>query len=104
MNNLQFMDEVEKSYQRSIKVLQEKEKEYAEESDRLIQFYRVANRRGCNPCEALISMAAKHYDSIELMAKNPTEFTIEEWNGKLTDLRNYTFLFDALLRDNMEIE
>lgn len=102
MDSKQFMDEVEKSYQRSVKVLQEKEKEYAKEDDRLIQFHRVSKRRGVNPCEALIGMAAKHYDSIEQMVQDPYNFSPAEWNEKITDLRNYTFLLDALLRD-MEV-
>lgn len=102
MDSKQFMDEVEKSYQRSIKVLQEKEAEYSEEGDRLAQFYSVAKLSGDNPCEALVGMAAKHFTSIMHMTRNPSDFSIEEWDEKVVDLRNYTFLLDALLRD-MEV-
>ena len=99
MNSQEFMNEVYNSYRRSVKVLIVKEKEYAEGGDRLIQFHRVAKRQGCNPCEALIGMTAKHYDSVEHMVQDPHVFSLDTWNEKLTDLRNYTFLLDALLRD-----
>ena len=93
------MEEVENSYKRSVEVLQEKEKEYAEEGDRLIQFYNVSMLGDIDPCEALIGMAAKHYSSIAHMVKNPHAYTLSRWDEKITDLRNYTFLLDALLRD-----
>lgn len=99
MDNIEFMEEVNNSYHRSVKVLREKEKEYGEKGDRLIQFHRVAKRRGCNSHEALIGMAAKHYDSIELMVKHPYNYSVRKWDEKITDLRNYTFLLDALIRD-----
>jgi len=99
MNNQEFEKEVWQSYKRSVDVLTEKEKEYGIRSDRLIQFHRVAKRRGVSPCEALLGMAAKHYDSIENMAKNPPMYPLEKWDEKVTDLRNYTFLLDALIRD-----
>ena len=44
-------------------------------------------------------MAIKHYTSIEHMARSPYEYSLKHWNEKITDLRNYTFLLDALLRD-----
>lgn len=103
MDNLQFMDEVYNSYKRSVKVLQEKEKEYAEEGNRLIQFYKVAELAGTNPAEALVAMAAKHFTSIMNIVRDPRLFSPEMRDEKITDLRNYTFLLDALLRD-MEIE
>ena len=99
MNNQEFMEEVEKSYKRSIKVLLEKEKEYAIEGDRLGQFYEVARLSGDSPCKALTGMAAKHFTSIVQMSREPDLFSIERWNEKITDLRNYTFLLDALIRD-----
>lgn len=99
MNNQEFMEEVEKSYQRSIKVLQEKEKEYSGKEDRLEQFHLSALEQGINPCQALIGMSSKHSTSIATMVKRPYSFTLKQWDEKLTDLRNYTFLLDALLRD-----
>jgi hypothetical protein len=99
MNNYQFMEEVEKSYQRSVKVLLEKEKEYSIPGDRLAQFHDAAALSDGNACNALIGMAVKHYTSIVTMARDPHLFSLEKWDEKLTDLRNYTFLLGALVRD-----
>lgn len=99
MTNQEFMREVEESYERSVKVLLEKEKEYSTPEDRLIQFHEAAALSDGNACNALIGMAVKHYTSIVTMARDPHLFPLEKWNGKTTDLRNYTFLLDALLRD-----
>lgn len=99
MNNQEFMGEVNNSYHRSVKVLREKEEEYAVKDNRLGQFYEVGKLSGENSCRALIGMAAKHFTSIMSMARDPHLFSIEDWNEKITDLRNYTFLLDALLRD-----
>lgn len=99
MNNTEFSNEIYNSYKRSVKVLQEKEEEYSSEGNRLSQFYEVSELADCYPCEALIGMAAKHFTSIMHMVKDPHSYSLDQWDEKLTDLRNYTFLLDALLRD-----
>ncbi len=99
MNSQEFMNEVEHSHERSVKVLWEKEKEYAGKEDRLEQFHLSAIEQGINPCRALIGMSSKHSTSIATMAKDPYAYSLEQWNEKITDLRNYTFLLDALIRD-----
>lgn len=99
MNNTEFMIEVENSHNRSKRVLLKKEKEYAEEEDRLDQFYRVGTLNNVYPTEALFGMASKHVTSIADMVKVPHIHSLKKWNKKLTDLRNYTLLLDALLRD-----
>ena len=102
MDNTRFMIEVENSHNRSKKVLLSKEKEYSSGKDRLGQFYRAGMAEACTPQSALIGMATKHYTSIADMAKNPLDFTIKQWDAKLVDLRNYTYLLDALVRDFKE--
>ena len=105
MDNQTFMIEVENSHNRSKKVLLKKEKEYNMEStNRLNQFYRAGSIQNINPCEALVGMATKHFTSIVDMCKNPSDHLIEEWDEKLTDLRNYTYLLDALVRDMRYID
>lgn len=100
MDNATFMIEVENSHNRSKRVLLKKEKEYnVEDSNRLDQFYRAGFAQNINPCEALIGMATKHYTSIADMCKVPSNYSVKQWNEKLTDLRNYTYLLDALVRD-----
>jgi len=99
MNNQEFMLEVENSCNRSKKTLLRKQDEYAGETDRLEQFYRVAMAQGVNSCEAVVGMMAKHFTSIADMAKDPFSFNIKKWREKTGDLRNYTILLEALLID-----
>lgn len=103
MTNEEFLIEVENSHNRSKKLLIKKDVEYSGEKDRLEQFYRAGWTQNINPTEALLGMATKHFTSIADMAKHPEDFSLKKWNEKLTDLRNYTYLLDALVRD-MEVE
>ena len=103
MNQTEFEIEFKNSIMRSKQTLLNKAKEYAAKNpDRLNQFYRAAEVQGINPVEALIGMATKHYTSVCDMAKAPKEYNLTQWDEKIGDLRNYTILLDALLRD-MEI-
>ena len=99
MDNQEFMIEVENSHNRSKRLLIKKELEYSNGRNRLEQFYRAGVVQAILPTEALIGMAMKHVTSIADMAKEPEEFSIRKWNEKITDLRNYTYLLDALVRD-----
>jgi len=99
MNNTEFIIEVENSHNRSKRVLLKKEKEYSGDEDRLEQFYRAGATHNIGPCDALFGMALKHITSVSDMVKTPREFSLKKWNEKLTDLRNYTYLLDALVRD-----
>ena len=67
--------------------------------DRLEQFYRAGYVQLIPATFALLGMATKHFTSIADMAKHPEDFSLKKWNEKLTDLRNYTYLLDALVRD-----
>lgn len=100
MLNEEFMVEVDKSFARSKALLIKKGAEYATASgNRLEQFYRAGAAQGITPAQALVGMAMKHVTSIADMAKNPEKYNLRKWNEKVTDLRNYTILLDALLRD-----
>jgi hypothetical protein len=100
MNTEEFNIEVENSHLRSKKVLIKKGLEYSKpDSDRLEQFHRAGCAQNIICTEALIGMATKHFTSISDMSKDPLAYTIKQWNEKITDLRNYTYLLDALVRD-----
>lgn len=100
MNNQDFDLEVEKAIIRSKKILVKKRAEYSEEDgDRLGQFYRAGAAQNIHPAAALMGMAMKHVTSIADMVKNPYKYKLKQFNEKITDLRNYTILLDALLRD-----
>jgi hypothetical protein len=100
MDSQTFMVEVENSHNRSKKLLLKKQSEYTTgDRDRLEQFFRAGAAQSIEPTEALIGMATKHFTSICDMAKDPNSYTLKQWNDKVTDLRNYTYLLDALVRD-----
>jgi hypothetical protein len=103
MNAQEFMLEVDMANARSKRVLLKKEKEYAVDQDRLEQFYILSVLNKVEPTEALWGMASKHITSIADMVKCPDLYKLKTWREKVTDLRNYTLLLDALLVD-LEIE
>jgi hypothetical protein len=83
----------------STSMLSSKAKEYATDNDRLSNFKLAAGLRGINPADALIGMVVKHWVSISDMAKNPTAYSLEKWDEKLRDDRNYTYLLKGILID-----
>lgn len=99
MTNEQFQIEVEKAFLRSKQLLNKKEKEYSEGEDRLDQFKKVSTLNNEPATRSLWGMATKHVTSIANMVKDPTSYNLKMWREKVTDLRNYTFLLDALLVD-----
>ena len=99
MTNEQFKIEVENSINRSKRILIKKEKEYSDGRDRLEQFHRAGAAQAISSTEALMGMATKHFTSMADMVKNPFDYSLKEWDERITDLRNYTFLLDALVRD-----
>ena len=104
MNHQEFMIEVENSHNRSKRLLIRKGSEYATaEGNRLEQFYRAGMAEGVSPTQALIGMCTKQFTSIADMSKDPFSYNLKTWREKVTDLRNYTLLLDALLID-MEVE
>ena len=103
MTNEEFAIEVDKSVSRSKYILIKKGVEYSQDNDRLGQFYRAGSVQGIHPTQALMGMAMKHVTSLADMVKNPSAYSLKKFNEKIADLRNYTILLDALLRD-MDIE
>lgn len=99
MNNEDFLIELSNSHDRSKRLLNKKAIEYSTGKDRLEQFHRAGHAQNISASSALIGMATKHFTSIADMAKNPLDFSLEQWDEKITDLRNYTYLLDALIRD-----
>ena len=100
MNNQEFEIEFNKAVDRSKQTLISKAKEYAQgNNDRLNQFYRAGEVQCIPPTAALVGMMIKHVTSICDMVKDPLIHDLIKWDEKVGDLRNYTFLLDALLRD-----
>jgi NAD-dependent SIR2 family protein deacetylase len=100
MNHKEFEISVENGHLRSKRLLLRKGVEYAKEGeDRLEQFYRLGALNEEAPTESLWGMASKQVSSIATMVKSPTSYNLKKWREKITDLRNYTHLLDALLED-----
>ena len=95
----QFELELEEAFSRAREVLTKKAGYYSSEEDRLHNFKAAAGAQGINPVQALVGMMTKHYISVCDMSKDPTKYNLELWNEKLGDLRNYTLLCEALIRD-----
>ena len=98
-----FNIEVENACNRSKRLLIKKAIEYSQGEDRLDQFKQIATLNSQSPTEALWGMTSKHIQSIAIMVKDPKAYNLRKWREKLTDLRNYTILLDALLID-LEVE
>ena len=94
-----FNIEVENACNRSKRLLIKKAIEYSQGEDRLDQFKKIAYLNSHSPTEALWGMASKHITSLADMTKDPKAYNLRKWREKLTDLRNYTILLDALLID-----
>jgi hypothetical protein len=73
--------------------------EYADPEDRLSNFKKAAGIRGTNPVDALVGMLVKHFVSVSDMAKYPAAQSLDKWDEKLRDIRNYTYLLKAVLID-----
>jgi hypothetical protein len=99
MTNEEFKIELEKSFIRSKQTLMRKEVEYSDGVDRLVQFKKTGTMESKAPTETLFTMMDKHFSSLSDMVKDPKQYSIKKWNEKIGDLRNYTFLLDALIRD-----
>jgi len=107
MNRDDFAISLEQGHLRSKKLLLKKADEYANEdidNNRLIQFYKLGMISNVSPQMACISLAAKHFSSICDMAAKPENYTPVQWREKITDLRNYTHLLDALLEDGEALD
>ena len=99
MTSEEFMLEVESGHLRSKKLLLKKGVEYTSSDDRLDQFKQVAVLNQEPATRSLWGQATKHVTSLASMVKNPTLYNQKQWREKITDLRNYTHLLDALLID-----
>ncbi len=102
MTNERFLEIVKESIERSNALLEVKGKEYGTEDDRLVQFKTIAALEGRLATEALFTLVAKHITSVALMVKDPLKFSDRNWDDKLDDIRNYTLLLTALLKDLKE--
>lgn len=101
MKTEQFNQVVEEQLKRCTDVLIVKAKEYATD-DRLHNFKIAASLQNCTPRQALVGMMAKHTVSIYDMCKSNNEYSIDQWNEKITDHLNYLLLLRAIVEEENE--
>lgn len=88
-------------------ILLAKSKEYAiKNEDRLQHFKRTAGFLKTTPEDALIGMLSKHLISVVDMCRDPevNNYTLDQWNEKLTDTINYLLLLKALVVERLEVK
>lgn len=100
MNFNTFTEMCEQVYNRCMAKLEEKSHEYSEGQDRLDQFYKTGAMNNEPPTKSAWGMASKHVTSIADMVKHPDAYAIEHWYEKLTDLHNYLYLIEAIVRED----
>lgn len=80
------------------RVLRSKGHEYGTD-DRLHNFKRAAQKRGCTPIEALMGMKVKHEVSVDDMINGHLPITQETIDEKIGDNINYFILLEALMTE-----
>ena len=79
------------------RVLGDKAVEYSTGKDKLHNFKKSANMRGCSQRQALGGMMIKHTTSIYDMIDATTEAPLAVWEEKITDHINYLVLLKAII-------
>ncbi len=97
MNSEQFSRIFDQQMQVCSDILFRKAGEYATDDNRLHNFDVAGALESIEPVQALGGMMAKHtvsvYDMIR--AGNPGQFSMEQWDEKITDHINYLILLKA---------
>lgn len=96
MNGADWEKVLERRLQLTVKVLGNKEKEYASDDDRLHNFKATAEMLRCTPAQALLGMVAKHLTSVVDAVKDEKVLTRQQWDEKLGDIINYMILLEGI--------
>lgn len=101
MTQEEFDAIVENRLERTRQTLIAKSDEYARE-DRLSNFKKVASFTGCSPERALWGFVLKHIAALDDFINDLEEGKVQSparWDEKITDIRAYMHLLDALLQE-----
>lgn len=99
MNSVEFAKVFEKQIERCRDILFQKAEEYATDDERLHNFNAGAAISGETPAQVLSGYMLKHTISVYHMvsADDPTTFSNDKWDEKITDHINYLILLRAIL-------
>lgn len=98
MDQSRFANITTKQIEMCKSVLITKNEEYGVGSI-LHNFEVAAELRGCSNKEALAGFMAKHTVSIYDMCASDKEFTIEQWDEKITDHINYLLILKVIVEE-----
>ena len=87
-------------------VLGKKAGEYARGNDRLHNFKRVADVKGCTEADACIDGFCKHLVSILDMVDDCREgvkHSVPLWEEKIGDAINYLILLEAIVKEGLDV-
>lgn len=107
MNNKDFNLAVASQVKTCLGMLTGKGKEYADNNsalDRLNHFKVAASLMEVDPKIALMGMFSKHIASVSKMCMSGKEYTVAQWNEKITDSINYLLILSAMIREGEENE
>ena len=98
MTHEEFMEFVVDYESECDAIFEDRKEKYSVREDRLSQFFYAAKDDRCSPLEALRRMMSKHWTFMRILCENG-ETDIATWDTCLMDLRNYSLLAAALIRD-----
>ena len=107
MFHTQFDEIFEKQVEVCRRMLTNKAREYADDSDRMHNFKLAAKLAQTTSAKALAGMMIKHTVSIYNMLEGErpvTDYTEEQWTEKITDHINYLILLKALITEEVHAE
>lgn len=99
MNQQQFDQIVESRIEKIRDVLVSKGKEYADDTDRMMNFKSGAAMQGITPLQCLRGYMTKHITSLYNLLQSPDNVAPAVWDEKIGDSINYLILLEALLQD-----
>lgn len=104
MNQTEFQQLCERTYDETFNLLKSKGAEYAGTSDRLANFKRGAMLTGTTPLQCCFIYMSKHYDSLSTYIKKDAagfdQHLSEPIEGRLNDLINYCLLMKGIIYEN----
>lgn len=101
MTQHEFLKVLDELFQKERDIGDTKGVEYADKSDRLANFKRIAHSLGVDPKVVLWVYATKHFDSISHYIREGKTLS-ESIDGRILDLRVYLSLLLALINEQKE--
>lgn len=101
MNSKEFNKLVDNIIKRDLQILRSKGRAYQTlNEDRFGQFRKAGDLQDLSPEEALYGFMSKHLVSLNDMCTHTYEFSMSEWEERLTDIRNYCYLLECMVKEN----